>query len=251
ARRRGGERALEAAHARAADDRPHGRRTRQPARGHPRSLHRTHGARARPARVAVRLAARVRRRRALRQGGRDQLPARAPRSAHAAVGAGRRHGLQGVDRQRRSRAGSAGVATLRLRPRRRGYDPPRAHREHVGARRPARVDGVARGGRIVVAGGGRRGGPGGPPPRGPAGRPPPPPITAKAILFGSGPRFARDAFGPVLAFYVLWKLWGLVPGVVAATAVALLVYRYERQQDRPGLVVRVALRVGLIQAAGG
>ena len=25
-----------------------------------------------------------------------------------------------------------------------------------------------------------------------------PPITAKAILFGNGPRFARDAFGPVL-----------------------------------------------------
>ena len=33
-----------------------------------------------------------------------------------------------------------------------------------------------------------------------------PPITAKGILLGNGPRFARDAFGPVLAFYVLWKL---------------------------------------------
>ena len=67
------------------------------------------------------------------------------------------------------------------------------------------------------------------------GQPHLPPITARAILLGSGPRFARDAFGPVLAFYVLWKLWGLVPGIVAATAVALLVYRYERQQDRPAL----------------
>ena len=64
-----------------------------------------------------------------------------------------------------------------------------------------------------------------------------PPITAKAIMFGNGPRFARDAFGPVLAFYVLWKLWGLVPGIVAATAVAL--------------VVRIALLFVLIQAVVG
>jgi intracellular septation protein A len=78
-----------------------------------------------------------------------------------------------------------------------------------------------------------------------------PPITARAILFGNGPRFARDAFGPVLAFYVLWKVWGLVPGIVAATAVALVVYRYERQQDRPALVVRIALLFVLIQAVVG
>jgi intracellular septation protein A len=78
-----------------------------------------------------------------------------------------------------------------------------------------------------------------------------PPISAKGILLGSGPRFARDAFGPVLTFYVLWKLWGLVPGIVAATIVALLSYRYEKQQDRPGLVVRLALMVVAIQAALG
>ncbi len=78
-----------------------------------------------------------------------------------------------------------------------------------------------------------------------------PPISAKAILFGSGPRFARDAFGPVLAFYVLWKVWGLVPGIAAATAVALLAYRYERRQARPGLVVRVALVFVVIQAVVG
>src|SRR5207245_10818276 len=78
-----------------------------------------------------------------------------------------------------------------------------------------------------------------------------PPITAKPILFGSGPRFARDAFGPVLAFYVLWKLWGLVPGIIAATAVALVAYRYERKQDRPALVVRIALLFVLIQAVVG
>jgi intracellular septation protein A len=78
-----------------------------------------------------------------------------------------------------------------------------------------------------------------------------PPITARGIMLGSGPRFARDAFGPVLAFYVLWKIWGLVPGIVAATIVALVAYRYERQQDRPGLVVRLALVVVVIQATLG
>lgn len=85
----------------------------------------------------------------------------------------------------------------------------------------------------------------------PDGHPHLPPITARAILLGNGQRFARDAFGPVLAFYVLWKAWGLVPGIVAATAVALVVYRYERQQDRPALVVRIALVFVLIQAVVG
>ncbi len=78
-----------------------------------------------------------------------------------------------------------------------------------------------------------------------------PPISAKAILLGNGPRFARDAFGPVLAFYVLWKLWGLVPGIAAATIVALVAFRYERQQNRPALVVRIALVFVLIQAVVG
>ena len=105
------------------------------------------------------------------------------------------------------------------------------------------MDGVARGGLIVGADAAAT--------PTPEGEPHPPPITAKAIMFGSGPRFARDAFGPVLAFYVLWKLWGLVPGIVAATAVALLVYRYERQQGRPALVVRIALVFVLIQAVMG
>jgi intracellular septation protein A len=77
------------------------------------------------------------------------------------------------------------------------------------------------------------------------------PITVKGILFGSGPRFARDAFGPLAAFYVLWKLWGLVPGIVAATAVALLAYRIEKRNERPGIVVRISLVLVAIQAAVG
>jgi intracellular septation protein A len=78
-----------------------------------------------------------------------------------------------------------------------------------------------------------------------------PPITVKGILFGSGPRFARDAFGPLAAFYVLWKVWGLVPGIVAATAVALVAYRIERRNERPGLVARISLAIVATQAVVG
>ena len=35
-----------------------------------------------------------------------------------------------------------------------------------------------------------------------------PRLSAWALMLGSGPRFARDAFGPVLVFYVGWKLIG-------------------------------------------
>jgi intracellular septation protein A len=104
------------------------------------------------------------------------------------------------------------------------------------------VDRLARGSLITVAG--------------PAVSPFPdgsilPPITVKGIMFGSGPRFARDAFGPLAAFYVLWKVWGLVPGIVAATAVALVGYRIERRNERPGLVARISLVVVVTQAVVG
>lgn len=78
-----------------------------------------------------------------------------------------------------------------------------------------------------------------------------PPINFKSIVFGSGPRFARDAFGPVLTFYAVWKLAGIVWGILAATAVALIALRYERSRDRSGVLVRVTLALVLIQAVVG
>jgi intracellular septation protein A len=78
-----------------------------------------------------------------------------------------------------------------------------------------------------------------------------PPITFKGIAFGTGPRFARDAFGPVLTFYLVWKLVGIVPGIVAATAVSLVAVRYEQKRDRSGVVVRIAFALVLIQAIVG
>ena len=76
-------------------------------------------------------------------------------------------------------------------------------------------------------------------------------ISARGILVGSGPRFARDAFGPVLCFYIGYKLSGLAVGIAAATAVALAAWIYERRRDRPGLLARLTLLVIVVQALIG
>ena len=55
-------------------------------------------------------------------------------------------------------------------------------------------------------------------------------ITLRALLLGTGPRFARDALGPVLAFYLVWKLVGLVPGILAATLLSVLAFVWERRR---------------------
>jgi intracellular septation protein A len=75
--------------------------------------------------------------------------------------------------------------------------------------------------------------------------------SAKAILLGSGPRFARDAFGPVLAFYVGLKLSGLVLGIIAATVVALAAWQWERRSERAGLMARISLGLVILQAVIG
>jgi intracellular septation protein A len=68
---------------------------------------------------------------------------------------------------------------------------------------------------------------------------------------GSGPRFARDAFGPVLAFYLGWKLVGLALGIGFASVVSLLNYRHERKRERPGRIARLALVFIVLQALIG
>lgn len=78
-----------------------------------------------------------------------------------------------------------------------------------------------------------------------------PPVRARELLLGNGPRFARDAFGPPLAFYVGWKLSGLVVGIVASTVMSLLAFRAERRAERPGFMVRLSLAVVIIQAVIG
>ena len=75
--------------------------------------------------------------------------------------------------------------------------------------------------------------------------------SVKEMLLGGGPRFARDAFGPPLAFYVGWKSAGLVVGLALATLVSLLAWRAERRAGRPGFMTRLSLAIVIIQAVVG
>ena len=77
------------------------------------------------------------------------------------------------------------------------------------------------------------------------------PPSVREMLLGGGPRFARDAFGPPLAFYVGWKTAGLVVGIALATLVSLLAWRAERRAGRPGFMTRLSLAIVVIQAVVG
>ena len=80
---------------------------------------------------------------------------------------------------------------------------------------------------------------------------PPGRMSLGALLLGSGPRFARDALGPVLAFYALWKLWGLLAGIAAATVVAVLAFWWQRRQANSGIMPAIGLAIAMVQAAVG
>src|ERR1700704_1655398 len=79
----------------------------------------------------------------------------------------------------------------------------------------------------------------------------PAPPSVAGTLRRTGPRVARDGFGPLVAFFAGWKLVGLVAGIAAAVLVAILLYQYERRRERPGMVVRLALGLVLIRAVVG
>lgn len=76
-------------------------------------------------------------------------------------------------------------------------------------------------------------------------------ISVKSLMLGTGPRFARDAFGPILAFYVGWKVFGLGIGIAAATTMSLLSWRYEKRRDRSARMALFSLGFVLFQAAVG
>jgi intracellular septation protein A len=76
-------------------------------------------------------------------------------------------------------------------------------------------------------------------------------VSARAVLLGAGPRFARDAFGPVLVFYVTYKLGGLLAGIAAATVVSLAAWLYERRSERSGLLAWLTLLIVVVQALVG
>src|SRR5262249_58622877 len=68
---------------------------------------------------------------------------------------------------------------------------------------------------------------------------------------GTCPRFARDAFGPVVVFYLGWKLVDLRTGILAATVLAVIAYLWERRRDRSGVTAAIGLCIALVQAAAG
>ena len=78
-----------------------------------------------------------------------------------------------------------------------------------------------------------------------------PEVSTRSILLGSGPRFARDAFGPMLVFYVGFKLSGLLLGIALSTIASFAAYRWEIGHDRPGVMARLGLGFVLVQAAIG
>lgn len=77
------------------------------------------------------------------------------------------------------------------------------------------------------------------------------PVTFRTVIFGGGPRFLREGFGPVLGFYLGWKLAGLVAGIALATAIALVAYRMARRDERDGALVKLALGLVILQAVIG
>lgn len=78
-----------------------------------------------------------------------------------------------------------------------------------------------------------------------------PPVSTRDLLLGSGPRMARDAFGPMLAFYVGWRSFGLVAGIALSTAVSVAALWSERQSGRTGMMARMSLAILLVQATVG
>ena len=76
-------------------------------------------------------------------------------------------------------------------------------------------------------------------------------VSVRALLLGTGPRFARDAIAPVLAFYVGWKLVGLATGIVVATAITVAAYVWERRHARTGLAAAIGFSIALVQALVG
>jgi Protein of unknown function (DUF3159) len=77
------------------------------------------------------------------------------------------------------------------------------------------------------------------------------PLSTRSLLVGYGPRFFRDAFGPVLAFYVGMKLGGVALGIAVSTVVSFLGYRFERRRGRRGLMARLSLGFVVVNAAVG
>jgi hypothetical protein len=65
------------------------------------------------------------------------------------------------------------------------------------------------------------------------------------------PTFAVEGFAPILLFYVVWNLAGLVPAILVATAVSGSIVAWQVRRGNGGALAVVALIFVLIQAVVG
>jgi intracellular septation protein A len=73
----------------------------------------------------------------------------------------------------------------------------------------------------------------------------------RSVFLAGAPRFAREAFGPVAAFYVGWKVGNLAVGIALASAVGIALEVYERRNGRSGALALISVAFVLVQAGVG
>src|SRR5262245_22958505 len=76
-------------------------------------------------------------------------------------------------------------------------------------------------------------------------------IDLKSMLRDILPRFARDAFGPALVFYVAWQALGLTAGIIIASLTSILLWWLNHRRGVQGILPRISIAVVFIQAAVG
>ena len=75
--------------------------------------------------------------------------------------------------------------------------------------------------------------------------------SVRSVLRSGAPRFAREAFGPVGAFYVGWKVGNLATGIALATVLAIALEVYEHRRGRRGTLALVSAGFVVVQKAAG
>jgi len=75
--------------------------------------------------------------------------------------------------------------------------------------------------------------------------------SVRSVLRSGAPRFAREAFGPVGAFYLGWKFGSLAIGIGLSTALALALAAYEHRRGRRGTLALVSAGFAIVQGVVG
>jgi intracellular septation protein A len=75
--------------------------------------------------------------------------------------------------------------------------------------------------------------------------------SVRSVLRSGAPRFVREAFGPIGAFYLGWKLGNLATGIALSTGVALALEVYEHRHGRRGTLALVSGAFVVVQGVVG